>query len=72
MSQVIKMEPSIQFNSFDINYSRNYQNKNTRKNSIGECTCETGKLKAMSKKSWRYSMCDVCSEKLFSEGLINN
>lgn len=71
MSQVIKMETYIQHNPFDSNYSQNYQNKTTRKNSIRKCTCETGEIKSWGKKSWRYSMCDVCSEKLFSEGLIN-
>lgn len=77
MSQVIKIE-SNQFNLFDISYSQNshqlnqnYPNKTSRKNSIEECTCEMGKLKAMGKKTLHYSMCDVCSEKLFSEGKIN-
>ena len=31
------------------------------------CTCELGKLRAQGKKSLRYSMCDVCSENLFSK-----
>ena len=32
-----------------------------------KCTCEIGNLKALCKNSLRYSMCDVCSEKLFSQ-----
>ena len=30
-----------------------------------ECTCEFNKTKLIWKKSIRYSMCDICSEKLF-------
>jgi len=34
------------------------------------CTCEFGKLKEISKDILRYSICDVCSEKLFSKNKI--
>lgn len=36
------------------------------------CTCELGKVKSVSKKRLRYSMCDVCSEKLYSKGLLTS
>lgn len=35
-----------------------------------ECTCEIGNLTALPKKILRYSICDVCSEKLFSKNKI--
>ena len=34
------------------------------------CTCEISNLKGLSKNVLRYSMCDVCSEKLFSKNQI--
>ena len=36
-----------------------------------ECTCEINHIKAIGKNSLRYSMCDICSEKLFSKNLIH-
>lgn len=38
-----------------------------RCNKTNKCTCEIGNLKALGKNSLRYSICDVCSEKLFSQ-----
>lgn len=35
-----------------------------------ECTCEIGNLSVFPKNMLRYSMCDVCSEKLFSKNKI--
>ena len=35
-----------------------------------ECTCEINRIKAIGKNSLRYSMCDICSEKLFYKKII--
>ena len=37
-----------------------------KRNSL-ECTCELNRIKAVGKKNLRYSMCDICSERLFSK-----
>ena len=36
-----------------------------RSNSL-ECTCEYNNIKSNGKKVMRYSMCDICSERLFA------
>ena len=68
MSQVIKMESSISqlnriqpqhYQEYD-GYNNDYNNDKNRR-----CTCEMGKIKAKGKSSFCYSLCDVCSERLF-------
>ena len=39
---------------------------NTNSLKSNKCTCEIGKFKALGKKSFRYSMCDACSERIFA------
>jgi len=43
------------------------QTQSFQSDKTNKCTCEIGNLKALGKNSLRYSMCDVCSEKLFSQ-----
>ena len=31
-----------------------------------ECTCEFNNIRSNGKKAMRYSMCDICSERLFA------
>lgn len=40
------------------------------KNEEKTCNCEIGNLKGLSKNVLRYSICDACSEKLFSKNKI--
>ena len=47
--------------------TESFQSDRCNKTSPIKCTCEIGNLKALCKNSLRYSMCDVCSEKLFSQ-----
>ena len=44
--------------------------KNRKEEKI--CTCEIGNLRGLSKNVLRYSICDVCSEKLFSKNQIRS
>ena len=37
-----------------------------------KCTCELGNIKALGKKALKFSVCDVCSEKLFSDGELTS
>lgn len=54
--------------------SRSFQeepNYKLKRSSSLECTCELNQVKAVSKHSLRYSMCDICSERLFSKNEIS-
>ena len=35
------------------------------------CTCEVNEIKTITKNKFRYSMCDICSEKRFSKNEIH-
>ena len=41
-----------------------------RSNSL-ECTCEINHMKSLGRKDFKYSMCDVCSERLFYPKIKN-
>ena len=48
--------------------SMNHSYKLKRVDSL-ECTCEINKMRNVGRRNLRYSMCDICSEKEFTQNV---
>ena len=76
MNQVIRTHSSPSSVNFSIgsfhSIKKNNNQNNYKSNNNFKCTCEIRKLKSTGKFNRKYSMCDACSEKLFSTGDLSH